>query len=160
MARSNLYCWFACSSFWITNDLSPLPFLPVLLKLGATGRCAGWFFHPSFPCGLSHPAHLNNLLVLMGQVAFPSHGYALGTLVAMTSLTSSHPSAQCVLCKVRWHCIIYDAVSNTIRRRGGYKAIITEEGVDTVPYFGGNHGSRVWKSLKLKKVYLPRNRTS
>ena len=31
--------------------------------------------------------------------------------------------------------------------------------VDTVTYFGGNHGSRVWKSLKLKKVYFPRTRT-
>ena len=26
----------------------------------------------------------------------------------------------------------YDAVSDTIRRRGGYRDIITEEGVDTV----------------------------
>ena len=32
--------------------------------------------------------------------------------------------------------------------------------VDTVTYFGGNHGSRVWKSLKLKKVYFPRTWTS
>ena len=54
-------------------------------------------------------------------------------------------TAQCVLCKVRWHCIFYDAVSDTIRR---YRGLITEEGVDTVTYFGGNHGSRVWKSLK------------
>ena len=37
----------------------------------------------------------------------------------------------------------YDAVSDTIRRRGLYRAIITEEGVDTVTYFGGNYGSRV-----------------
>ena len=36
-----------------------------------------------------------------------------------------------------------DAVSDTIRRRGGYRGIITDEGVDTVTYFGGNHGSRV-----------------
>ena len=27
-------------------------------------------------------------------------------------------------------------VPNTIRRRGGYRDIITEEGVDTVTYFG------------------------
>ena len=54
----------------------------------------------------------------------------------------------------------YDAVSDTIRRRGGDRGIFTEEGVDTVAYFGGNHGSRVWKSLKLKKVYFPRTRTS
>ena len=31
---------------------------------------------------------------------------------------------------------------------------------DTGSYFGGNHGSRVWKSLKLKKVYFPRTRAS
>ena len=54
----------------------------------------------------------------------------------------------------------YDAVSDTIRRRGGNRGIFTEEGVDTVAYFGGNHGSRVWKSLKLKKVYFPRTWTS
>ena len=54
----------------------------------------------------------------------------------------------------------YDAVSDTIRRRGGDRGIFTEEGVDTVAYFGGNHGFRVWKSLKLKKVYFPRTRTS
>ena len=49
----------------------------------------------------------------------------------------------CVYCKVRCRCIFYDAVSDTIRRRGGYRAIITEDGVDTMTYFGGNHGSRV-----------------
>ena len=37
----------------------------------------------------------------------------------------------------------YDAVSDTIGRRGGNRGIFTEEGVDTVAYFGGNHGSRV-----------------
>ena len=37
----------------------------------------------------------------------------------------------------------YDAVSDTIRRKGGKRGIFTEEGVDTVAYFGGNHGSRV-----------------
>ena len=37
----------------------------------------------------------------------------------------------------------YDDVSDTIRRRGGDRGIFTEEGVDTVAYFGGNHGSRV-----------------
>ena len=34
-------------------------------------------------------------------------------------------------------------ISNTIRRRGVYRGINTEEGVDTVTYFGGYHGSRV-----------------
>ena len=52
--------------------------------------------------------------------------------------SGSDPTAQCVPCKVRWHCIFYDGVSDTIRRRGGYRGIITEEGVDTVTYFGGN----------------------
>ena len=37
----------------------------------------------------------------------------------------------------------YDAISDTIRRRGGNRGIFTEEGVDTVAYFGGNHGFRV-----------------
>ena len=37
----------------------------------------------------------------------------------------------------------YHAVSDTIRRRGGDRGIFTEEGVDTVAYFGGNHGFRV-----------------
>ena len=37
----------------------------------------------------------------------------------------------------------YDAVSDTKRRRGGNRGIFTEEGVDTVAYFGGNRGSRV-----------------
>ena len=37
----------------------------------------------------------------------------------------------------------YDTVSDTIRRRGGDRGIFTEEGVDTVAYFGGNHGFRV-----------------
>ena len=37
----------------------------------------------------------------------------------------------------------YDAISDTIRRRGGNRGIFTEEGVDTVAYFGRNHGSRV-----------------
>ena len=32
--------------------------------------------------------------------------------------------------------------------------------VDTVTYFGGNHRPRVWKSLKLKKVFFLRTRTS
>ena len=42
------------------------------------------------------------------------------------------------------HFVKYDdAVSDTIRRRGGNRGIFTEEGVDTVAYFGGNHGSRV-----------------
>ena len=52
---------------------------------------------------------------------------------------------------VQWHCIFYDTVSDTIRRRGGYIGIITEEGVDTVTYC---YGSRVWKSLKLKQLYF------
>ena len=74
--------------------------------------------------------------------------------------TGHYTNAQCLLCKVRWYCIFYDAVSDTIRRRGGYRGIIMEERVDTVTYLGGNHGSRVWKSLKLKKVYFPHTWTS
>ena len=44
---------------------------------------------------------------------------------------------------VQCHCIFYDALSDTLRIRGGYMGIIMEEGADTVTYFGGNHGSRV-----------------
>ena len=51
--------------------------------------------------------------------------------------------AQCVLCSVRCPCIFYDPVYDTIRRRGGYRGIFREEGVDTGAYFRGNHGYRV-----------------
>ena len=77
------------------------------------------------------------------------------------------PTAQCAFCKVRCHCIFYGP---GIRYSGifcvpcissGYSDIFWHISVvDTVAYFGGNHGSRVWKSLKLKKVYFPRTRTS
>ena len=76
-------------------------------------------------------------------------------------------TAQCAFCKVRCHCIFYGP---GIRYSGifcvpcissGYSDIFWHISVvDTVAYFGGNHGSRVWKSLKLKKVYFPRTRTS
>ena len=69
-------------------------------------------------------------------------------------------SAQCVLCSVRCLCIFYDPVSNTIRRRCGYRGIFREEGVDTRAYFKGNHGSRVGKSQKCGKLYFPHTRTS
>ena len=39
--------------------------------------------------------------------------------------------------------MFYDPVYDTIRRRGGYRGIFREEGVDTGAYFRGNHGSRV-----------------
>ena len=39
--------------------------------------------------------------------------------------------------------IFYDVVSDTKRRRGGYRGIITEKGADRVIYFRGNHLSRV-----------------
>ena len=78
-----------------------------------------------------------------------------------------HCIAQCAFCKVRCHCIFYGP---GIRYSGifcvpcissGYSDIFWHISVvDTVAYFGGNHGSRVWKSLKLKKVYFPRTRTS
>ena len=37
----------------------------------------------------------------------------------------------------------YDAVSDTIRRRGGDRGIFGEEGGDTGTYLGGNHEFRV-----------------
>ena len=48
--------------------------------------------------------------------------------------------AQCVLCSVRCPCFFYDPVSDTLRRRGGYRGIFKEEGVDTVTYFRGKLG--------------------
>ena len=75
--------------------------------------------------------------------------------------------AQCVLCKVRCHCIFsgpgirYSDIFCVPCISSGYSDIFWHISVvDTVAYFGGNHGSRVWKSLKLKKVYFPRTRTS
>ena len=76
-------------------------------------------------------------------------------------------SAQCVLCAVRCHCIFsgpgikYSDIFCVPGISCGYSDIFWHIlVVDTVTYFGGNHGSRVWKSLKLKKVYFPRTRTS
>ena len=46
-------------------------------------------------------------------------------------------------------------VSDTIRRRGDYRGIFREEGVDMGPYFSGNHGSRVWNSPFPYHVFLP-----
>ena len=37
----------------------------------------------------------------------------------------------------------YDPVSDTISRRGGYRGIFEEEGVDAGAYLGGNHRFRV-----------------
>ena len=50
-------------------------------------------------------------------------------------------NAKCVRCP----CIFYDPVSDTIKRRGGYRGIVREDGVDTGVYLRGNPGSRVWK---------------
>ena len=76
-------------------------------------------------------------------------------------------SAQCAFCKVRCHCIFYgpgigySGIFCVPCISSGYSDIFWHISVvDTVAYFGGNHGSRVWKSLKLKKVYFPRTRTS
>ena len=65
----------------------------------------------------------------------------------------------CTLCSTMslyllWRCIWYNKKKGWIQghkygRRGGYSDI-----------FWGNHRSRVWKSLKLKKVFFPRTQTS
>ena len=39
-------------------------------------------------------------------------------------------SAQCALWVVGWPCSQNGPVSDTIRRRGGYRGILREEGVD------------------------------
>ena len=59
------------------------------------------------------------------------------------SLTSFSPVRNVHFVKYDDAVSFYDAVSDTIRRRGGDRGIFTEEGVDTVAYFGGNHGFRV-----------------
>ena len=51
-------------------------------------------------------------------------------------------------------------VTDTIRIRGGYRGIFMEEGVDTGPYFRGNHGSRVWNSRFPHESCFPSNQTS
>ena len=51
---------------------------------------------------------------------------------------------------------VHAPVADTVAYFAGLDAPV----VDTVTYFGGNHGSRVCKSLKLKKVFFPRTRTS
>ena len=68
--------------------------------------------------------------------------------------------AQCAFWVVRWPCSQNGAVSDTIRRRGGYGGIFRKEGMDTGPYFRGNHGSRVWDSRFTHESCFPSNRTS
>ena len=55
-------------------------------------------------------------------------------------------SAQCVLCSA---CMFYGPVVTTIRRRGGYRGIFGEEGVDT----GVWACSVAWKNI-LSKVHI------
>ena len=74
---------------------------------------------------------------------------------------SPHHTAQCVLCKVRCHCIFsgpgirYSDIFcvpgirySVIIKLPGHLETVHAPVADTVTYFGGNHGSRVWKSLK------------
>ena len=122
---------------------------------------AGKVFQPSAP----RPAAWHSPCLIWKtsfRLRLPSHSCparalrALGLLLADVALTVHYVH----FVKYDDAVSFYDAVSDTIRRRGGNRGIFTEEGVDTVAYFGGNHGSRVWKSLKLKKVYFPQTRTS
>ena len=71
-----------------------------------------------------------------------------------------YTTAQCAFWVVRWPCSQNGPVSATIRRRGGYRAMLREEGVDTGPHFRGNHGSRVWNSRFPHESCFPSNRTS
>ena len=115
-------------------------------------------------------------------------------VIRLYNETSQKATPQCVLCKVRCHCIfsgpsigysdifcvpgimrysviiklpcallqighletVHAPVADTV----AYFADLDAPVVDTVTYFGGNHRSRVWRSLKLKKVFFPRTRTS
>ena len=61
-------------------------------------------------------------------------------IVLLKAVFVKYYSAQCVLCSV---CMFYGPVVSTKRRRGGYRGIFGEEGVDTGAYFRVNHGSRV-----------------
>ena len=55
------------------------------------------------------------------------------------------------------HCTMNDdSVSDTIRRRGGYRGMIREEEVDTGAYFRGNYGSRVRKSRNVIRSIFSR----
>ena len=102
-------------------------------------------------------------------------------------------TAQCVVCKIRCHCIFngpgirysdifgapgirysviiklpcallqtghLETVHAPVADRVAYFADLDALVVDRVTYFVGNHSSRVWKSLKLKKVFFPPTRTS
>ena len=64
-------------------------------------------------------------------------------LVCISSISSSNTVHNVHFVKYDVAVSFYDAVSDTVRRRGGDRGIFTEEGVDTVAYFGGNHGFRV-----------------
>ena len=59
-------------------------------------------------------------------------------------------SAQCAFWVVRWPCIQNGPVSDTIysiRRRGGYRGILREEGVDTGAYETVVDVPESWESL-------------
>ena len=139
------------------------------LQLSMTPQAlfASFSFLFSWIFGFVQKVHFT-LLSLIWKKDF-SPGVCVADPLTPFSLLSptTHYSAQCVLCKVRCHCIFYGP---GIRYSGifcvpcissGYSDIFWHISVvDTVAYFGGNHGSRVWKSLKLKKVYFPHTRTS
>ena len=55
-------------------------------------------------------------------------------IVLLKVVLLKYYSAQCVLCSV---CMFYGPVVSTKRRRGGYRGIFGEEGVDTGAYLGG-----------------------
>ena len=77
---------------------------------------------------------------------------------------SNKNNAQCAFWVIRWPCSqngsVVQSVPDTIKRRGGYRGIFREEGVDTGPYFRENHGSRVWNSRFPHESCFPSNRTS
>ena len=96
---------------------------------------------------------------------FPARALLLKSTRAVPGRRCPH-SAQCVLCKVRCHCIFYGPgirysdIFCVPCISSGYSDIFWHISVvNTVAYFRGNHGSRFWKSLKLK-MYFPRTRTS
>ena len=91
------------------------------------------------------PFELCNLLLVIFDVPFVICNYSI---------------AQCALWVVRWPCSQNGPISDTMRRRGGYRGIFREEGVDTKAYFKENRGFRVWNSQFPHESCFLSNRTS
>ena len=102
-------------------------------------------------------------VVIMVNINSWPPGCNLGTLVGFHCIFCATGIRYSVIIKLPCALLqtghletVHAPVADTV----AYFADLDAPVVDTVTYFGGNHRSRVWKSLKLKKVYFPRTRTS